>query len=160
LDRQTAGKPSQFFALGRPWERKSDRSVELGGDVAALIGAAGEVGAGARSRLAAEALPFPCRDQTPAGVVASRSWQPGSLATTGGDRRTVISRDRPCLLLGPYEEELPRGLAAAAGGCMTHQLHETLSDQDFRNLARLISACTLGLWAFAAGLLIGTFLFS
>jgi hypothetical protein len=43
---------------------------------------------------------------------------------------------------------------------MTNQLHETLSDEDFRNLARLISACTLGLWAFAAGLLIGTFLFS
>jgi hypothetical protein len=54
----------------------------------------------------------------------------------------------------------PRGLAAAAGGCMTHRLPETLSDQDFRNLARLISACTLGLWAFAVGLLIGTFLFS
>ena len=46
------------------------------------------------------------------------------------------------------------------GGCMTHRLPETLSDQDFRNLARLISACTLGLWAFAVGLLIGTFLFS
>jgi len=45
-------------------------------------------------------------------------------------------------------------------GGMTHRLPETLSDQDFRNLARLISACTLGLWAFAAGLLIGTFLFS
>jgi len=43
---------------------------------------------------------------------------------------------------------------------MTHRLHESLSDEDFRNLARLISACTLGLWAFAAGLLIGTFLFS
>jgi hypothetical protein len=54
----------------------------------------------------------------------------------------------------------PQGLAAAAGGCMTHRLHESLSDKDFRNLARLISACTLGLWAFAAGLLIGTFLFS
>jgi hypothetical protein len=31
---------------------------------------------------------------------------------------------------------------------------------DLRNLSRLISACTLGLWAFAVGLLIGTFLFS
>jgi hypothetical protein len=46
------------------------------------------------------------------------------------------------------------------GGCMTDRLHESLSDADLRNLARLISACTLGLWAFAAGLLIGTFLFS
>jgi hypothetical protein len=43
---------------------------------------------------------------------------------------------------------------------MTDRLHESLSDADLRNLARLISACTLGLWAFAAGLLIGTFLFS
>ena len=43
---------------------------------------------------------------------------------------------------------------------MKHRLHENLSDEDLRNLARLISACTLGLWAFAAGLLIGTFLFS
>ena len=61
---------------------------------------------------------------------------------------------------------------------MTHRLHENthrlmawdapddsarpkyLSEGDLRNLARVISACTLGLWAFAAGLLIGTFLFS
>jgi hypothetical protein len=43
---------------------------------------------------------------------------------------------------------------------MKQRLHENLSDADLRNLARLISACTLGLWAFAAGLLIGTFLFS
>ena len=43
---------------------------------------------------------------------------------------------------------------------MTHRLQETLSDEDFRNFARLISACTLGLWAFAAGLVIGTFWFS
>jgi hypothetical protein len=26
-----------------------------------------------------------------------------------------------------------------------------------RNLLRIVSACTLGLWSFAAGLLIGTF---
>jgi hypothetical protein len=31
---------------------------------------------------------------------------------------------------------------------------------DFRNLVRVISFCTLGLWAFSAGLLIGVFLFS
>lgn len=42
---------------------------------------------------------------------------------------------------------------------MTHQL-QNVEDVDLRNLLRLISACTLGLWAFAAGLLIGTFLFS
>jgi hypothetical protein len=54
----------------------------------------------------------------------------------------------------------PQRLAVAAGGCRTHRLHENLSDAELRNLARLISACTLGLWAFAAGLLIGTFLFT
>jgi hypothetical protein len=32
--------------------------------------------------------------------------------------------------------------------------------QDLRILVRIVSACTLGLWAFAAGLLIGVFLFS
>jgi hypothetical protein len=31
---------------------------------------------------------------------------------------------------------------------------------DFRILLRIVSACTLGLWAFAGGLLIGVFLFS
>jgi len=47
-------------------------------------------------------------------------------------------------------------------GCLqlTDRSHETLQDADFRNLVRVISACTLGLWGFAAGLLIGTFLFS
>jgi hypothetical protein len=31
--------------------------------------------------------------------------------------------------------------------------------RDLVILARIVSACTLGLWAFAAGLLIGVFLF-
>jgi hypothetical protein len=35
------------------------------------------------------------------------------------------------------------------------------TDEEFevemRNLVRIVSACTLGLWSFAAGLLIGTF---
>lgn len=43
---------------------------------------------------------------------------------------------------------------------MTDRLHENLSDADLRDLGRVISACTLGIWAFAVGLLIGTFLFS
>jgi hypothetical protein len=42
---------------------------------------------------------------------------------------------------------------------MTERLQD-VQDADLRNLLRLISACTLGLWAFAAGILIGTFLFS
>ena len=47
---------------------------------------------------------------------------------------------------------------------MTERLQDIrdpdLQDADLRNLLRLISACTLGLWAFAAGILIGTYLFS
>ncbi|MBR0795470.1 hypothetical protein JQ615_08720 [Bradyrhizobium jicamae] len=39
------------------------------------------------------------------------------------------------------------------------RVSESFRDIDLRNLVRVISACTLGLWAFAAGLLIGTFLF-
>jgi len=41
---------------------------------------------------------------------------------------------------------------------MTDRSHEI--PQDHRNLVRVVSACTLGLWAFAVGLLIGVFLFS
>jgi hypothetical protein len=40
---------------------------------------------------------------------------------------------------------------------MTDQSREI--PQDLHNLVRVVSACTLGLWAFAAGLLIGVFLF-
>jgi hypothetical protein len=47
----------------------------------------------------------------------------------------------------------PQGAAA-----MTDRSHEI--PQDLRNLVRVVSACTLGLWAFAAGLMIGVFLFS
>jgi hypothetical protein len=44
---------------------------------------------------------------------------------------------------------------------MTDRSYEMIwQDADLRNLARLVSACTLGLWAFSAGLLIGVFLFS
>jgi hypothetical protein len=43
---------------------------------------------------------------------------------------------------------------------MTDQFLEIPQDQDFHILLRVISCCTLGLWAFATGLLIGVFLFS
>ena len=50
----------------------------------------------------------------------------------------------------------PQGAAA-----MTDRSHEIPQGEgDLRNLARVVSACTLGLWAFAIGLLIGVFLFS
>jgi len=42
---------------------------------------------------------------------------------------------------------------------MTERTREIAQD-DLRTLVRVVSACTLGLWAFAAGLLIGVFLFS
>ena len=50
-------------------------------------------------------------------------------------------------------------IIAKGGGCMTDRSQEITQDNDFRNLVRVISACTLGLWAFGAGLLIGVFLF-
>ena len=43
---------------------------------------------------------------------------------------------------------------------MTAQFHETTEEEyevQLRKLVRLVSACTLGLWSFSAGLLIGTF---
>ena len=43
---------------------------------------------------------------------------------------------------------------------MTDRSYEIPQDDDLRNLERVVSACTLGLWSFAVGLLIGTFLFS
>jgi hypothetical protein len=41
---------------------------------------------------------------------------------------------------------------------MTDRSHEEMP-QDLRTLVRIVSVCTLGLWAFAAGLLIGVLLF-
>jgi hypothetical protein len=41
---------------------------------------------------------------------------------------------------------------------MTDRSHENPPD-DVHILVRVVSACTLGLWAFAGGLLIGVFLF-
>ena len=43
---------------------------------------------------------------------------------------------------------------------MTVRSDEVPQDDDIRDLVRVVSACTLGLWSFAVGLLIGTFLFS
>ena len=53
-----------------------------------------------------------------------------------------------------------RNLAAAAGAAAMTDGSDEISQDDLRNLVRVVSACTLGLWAFAAGLLIGVFLFS
>ena len=60
--------------------------------------------------------------------------------------------------LGKDFQFFRNALAACRGAvAMTDRSHEI--PQDLRNLVRLISACTLGLWSFAAGLLIGVFLF-
>jgi hypothetical protein len=43
---------------------------------------------------------------------------------------------------------------------MAANFHETTDDEfevQVRNLVRVVSVCTLGLWSFAAGLLIGSF---
>ena len=40
---------------------------------------------------------------------------------------------------------------------MTQFKNEHEYEVQVRNLLRIVSACTLGLWSFAAGLLIGTF---
>jgi hypothetical protein len=62
------------------------------------------------------------------------------------------------LFLGPFGQQgLGQGVRIRGGPAMIYQ---SPLDSDLRNLVRIISACTLGLWAFAAGLLIGTFLFS
>jgi hypothetical protein len=49
---------------------------------------------------------------------------------------------------------------AGQGRAMTAQFNKT-TDEEFevqlRNLVRFVSACTLGLWSFSVGLLIGTF---
>jgi hypothetical protein len=45
---------------------------------------------------------------------------------------------------------------------MAASFHETTDEEyevQVRNLVRLVSVCTLGLWSFSAGLLIGTYLF-
>jgi hypothetical protein len=53
-----------------------------------------------------------------------------------------------------------RSTPAGQGSRMTAPFHKT-TDEEFeaqvRNLWRLVSACTLGLWSFSAGLLIGSF---
>jgi hypothetical protein len=46
------------------------------------------------------------------------------------------------------------------GSAMKAQFNRMADDEyevQLRNLARIVSVCTLGLWSFAAGLLIGTF---
>jgi hypothetical protein len=49
--------------------------------------------------------------------------------------------------------------SAACYGVTAKTTEPPAMDRDLVILARIVSACTLGLWAFAGGLLIGVFLF-
>ncbi|MDA9494490.1 hypothetical protein XI08_36555 [Bradyrhizobium sp. CCBAU 11361] len=49
---------------------------------------------------------------------------------------------------------------AVAVAAQSHKTAEEEYEAQVRVLVRIVSICTLGLFAFAAGLLIGTFLFS
>jgi hypothetical protein len=56
-----------------------------------------------------------------------------------------------------------RNLGDGRAVAMTAQSHKTAEEEyeeQVRILVRIVSSCTLGLFAFAAGLLIGTFMFS
>ena len=57
-----------------------------------------------------------------------------------------------------HKGDRPSNCCDGSTVAMMDQSHEV--PQDLRNLVRIVSACTLGLWAFSAGLLIGVFLFS
>jgi hypothetical protein len=58
----------------------------------------------------------------------------------------------------PVHNGRPSPCCEGKTAAMADRSHEI--PQDLRILVRVVSACTLGLWAFAAGLLIGVFLFS
>jgi hypothetical protein len=80
--------------------------------------------------------------------------EPSSLITI------VITAGCKCptfTMICAYVRPMPAGQGRAP---MTARLHET-TDEEFevqvRNLVRLVSVCTLGLWSFSAGLLIGSF---
>jgi hypothetical protein len=60
--------------------------------------------------------------------------------------------------MAPVHEGQPQQLLRSGAAAMVNLSHEI--PQDLRILVRVVSACTLGLWAFAAGLLIGVFLFT
>jgi hypothetical protein len=70
-----------------------------------------------------------------------------------------MGRNLPPSLRRDFGYPIATGRRREGRRSMTERLQDN-QDVDLRNLLRLISACTLGLWAFAAGILIGTFLFS
>ena len=81
------------------------------------------------------------------------AWEPSSIITI------AITAGRKCPTFTMICAYMRPGLLGRATP-MTAQFHETTEAEfevQVRNLVRLVSACTLGLWSFAAGLLIGSF---
>jgi hypothetical protein len=60
--------------------------------------------------------------------------------------------------MAPVHKGRPQQFLRRGPAAMTDRSHENSLD-DVQILVRIVSACTLGLWAFAGGLLIGVFLF-
>jgi hypothetical protein len=79
------------------------------------------------------------------------------------DHEEGIAAGLKCLLLAMISRVHSPDLGEGRAVAMTAQSHKTAEEQyeeQVRILIRIVSASTLGLLAFAAGLLIGTFLFS
>ena len=81
------------------------------------------------------------------------AWEPSGLSTIA----IIAGRKCPTFtMICAYIRPHLLGRATP----MTAQFHE-ITDAEFevqvRNLVRIVSACTLGLWSFSAGLLIGGF---
>jgi hypothetical protein len=78
------------------------------------------------------------------------------------DHEQGIAAGLKCLLLAMISSVHSPDLGDGRAVAMTAQSHKTAEEayeEQVRILIRIVSASTLGLLAFAAGLLIGTFLF-
>jgi hypothetical protein len=79
------------------------------------------------------------------------------------DHEQGIAAELKCLLLAMisrvHSPNLGEGRAVAMAA-QSHKTAEEVYEEQVRILIRIVSASTFGLLAFAAGLLIGTFLFS
>jgi hypothetical protein len=79
------------------------------------------------------------------------------------DHEQGIAAGPKCLALAMISGIHSRNLGDGRAVAMTAQSHKTAEEEyeeQVRILVRIVSSCTLGLFAFAAGLLIGTFVFS
>lgn len=79
------------------------------------------------------------------------------------DHEQGIAAGLKCLALTMISSVYLPNLGDGRAVAVTAQSHKTAEEEyeeQVRILVRIVSCCTLGLFAFAAGLLIGTFLFS